>query len=75
MSSLVEINDLTVEYGRRGHVNRALDAVTLDVRAGETLGLVGESGSGKSTLGKALLGQSPVVSGSVEFDGHDRSSG
>jgi len=71
MSSLVEINDLTVDYGTRRHTKRALDAVTLDVRPGETLGLVGESGSGKSTLGKAVLGQVPITAGSITFDGAD----
>ncbi|GGE15553.1 ABC di/oligopeptide transporter ATPase [Primorskyibacter flagellatus] len=46
----------------------ALDAVTLDIRQGEILGLVGESGSGKSTLGRILLGLIAASEGSVTFD-------
>ena len=46
----------------------ALDAVTLDIRQGEILGLVGESGSGKSTLGRILLGLIATSEGSVTFD-------
>lgn len=73
MSSLVEIEGLTVTYGarRRRAAAHALAGVDLDVRRGETLGLVGESGSGKTTLGRALLGLVPVASGAVRFDGID----
>jgi microcin C transport system ATP-binding protein len=48
---------------------RAVDAATVMVRQGETLGIVGESGSGKSTLAMALLGLQRTVQGVIEFQG------
>lgn len=71
---LLSVNDLEVEYRRRGWrspANRVLHGVSLHIRAGETLGLVGESGSGKTTLGRSILGLVPVASGRIGYDGRD----
>lgn len=76
--ALVEIRNLTKIFPqgesafsvRKAEV-RAVDDVSLDIHAGETVGLVGESGSGKSTLGRLVLRLIEPTSGKVQFDGHD----
>jgi glutathione transport system ATP-binding protein len=52
----------------------AVERVSFDLHAGETLALVGESGCGKSTTGRSLLRLVESQSGSIEFDGKDISA-
>jgi peptide/nickel transport system ATP-binding protein len=58
-----------------GNAEPILRNVSLDLAAGETLGLVGESGAGKSTIAKALLGVLPrtvrITHGEILFEGRD----
>ena len=81
MPVLADVQDLRVHFPIRkglfrrtvGHV-KAVDGVSLAVRAGRTLALVGESGCGKTTVGKAMLRLLPPTGGRVVFAGTDLAS-
>jgi oligopeptide/dipeptide ABC transporter ATP-binding protein len=74
---LLEVKNLSKNYRvakggmlrRTTDVLKAVDDVSFQIEAGETLGLVGESGSGKSTIGQMLLLQTPQSAGTILFEG------
>ncbi len=67
--ALLEIDAVSVAYGRGQRRFQALRDVSLDVRKGETVALVGESGSGKSTLARAIAGLVAPETGTVRLAG------
>lgn len=62
-TNAIRVRDLVVGFGR----HTVLDHLSLDVRAGEIIGLVGASGGGKSVLMRALIGLVPTRGGQIEF--------
>ncbi|MQA33762.1 ATP-binding cassette domain-containing protein [Modestobacter roseus] len=71
---LLDVQDLRVAFPGRGFRSKPIEVlhgVSLDIAAGETLGVVGESGSGKTTIGRAVLGLVKPSGGRITFDGQD----
>lgn len=78
MSPLLSVQNLTKTFattqgplGGKEQLFRAVDNISFDLAAGETLGLVGESGCGKSTTGRLILRLLDADSGAVFFHGED----
>ena len=71
---LVDVRDLTVQFGSRKKPFTAVDKASFKIYKGETFGLVGESGSGKTTIGRAIIRINPTSGGEIIYDG-ERISG
>jgi peptide/nickel transport system ATP-binding protein len=76
---LLEVEDLRVHFTTPAGVVRAVDGVSLSVRAGEVLGVVGESGSGKTVMSRRAMGligpgSTTRLSGTVRYDGAEISA-
>ena len=72
---LMDVQNISHDYvlrrGFRGRRLRALEGVSFQMEAGETLGLVGESGCGKSTLGRIVVRLLEPMGGRIRFRGED----
>lgn len=73
--ALLQVRDLTIDFRTPAGPVRAVDAISLDVRRGEVVGLVGETGCGKTVTALSVLGLLPpsarIVSGSISFEGRE----
>jgi oligopeptide transport system ATP-binding protein len=70
--TILELRRLQKHFHLKGNRTlKAVDAIDLEIRSGETFGLVGESGCGKSTLGRTIKGIYEPTAGSIVFEGMD----
>lgn len=71
MAPILELNQITKQFGSGHDQVTAVDSVSLAVEDGEIVCLVGESGCGKSTTGRMVVGLLPPSSGTIAYQGRD----
>ena len=76
MHNILQVRDLKTHFETRKGTVKAVDGVSIEVNAGDTLGIVGESGCGKTVLALSIMRLIPeppgrIVSGTIHFDGTD----
>ena len=73
--TLLQVEDLKIDYATRRGIVHAVDGVSFDLEEGENLGLVGESGCGKTTVAKSMLRILPpngsITGGHISYRGSD----
>ena len=80
---ILKVEDLKVQFNIKSNKHffdfsydklKAVDGISFELKAGETLGIVGESGCGKSTLARAIINLVPSAGGKIIFEGKDLTS-
>lgn len=71
MPDLIDIRNLKKYFTTPSGTVHAVDDVTMQIKAGETMGVVGESGCGKSTLGRTIIHLLESTDGQINFNGED----
>ena len=80
-NNLIEVRNLVKHFevskslfSRNKKIVKAVDGISFDIKAGETLGLVGQSGCGKTTTARSLCLLDPKTSGNINFYNPDSQS-
>ena len=68
MQNLVELNNISMAYGKGANAVRAIEDVTLSIQKGEFIAVVGPSGCGKSSLMKLISGLHPPLTGKITIE-------